>query len=105
VSDTQTPRAPRPPDIGRRTLTPFGYAVCVAVPLLIAALGFHGEILLADHASAKKELEAAPRFSLPSVVRETTGLVQAPASYSGYTRITDNEEKITVQVPVEWGDI
>ena len=40
MSDTQTPRAPRPPDIGRRTLTPFGYAVCVAVPLLIAALGF-----------------------------------------------------------------
>jgi hypothetical protein len=33
-------RTPRPPDIGRRTLTPFGYAVCVAVPILIAALGF-----------------------------------------------------------------
>ena len=31
---------PQPPDITRRTLTPFGYAVCVAVPILIAALGF-----------------------------------------------------------------
>ena len=39
MSDTETPQAP-PPDIGRRTLTPFGYAVCVAVPVLIAALGF-----------------------------------------------------------------
>jgi hypothetical protein len=37
VSDTA--RAPRPPDIHRRTLTPFGYALCVAVPILIAAIG------------------------------------------------------------------
>jgi hypothetical protein len=38
---TETPtHTPRPPDITRRTLTPFGYAVCVAVPLVIAALGF-----------------------------------------------------------------
>ncbi len=36
---TDTERAPRPPDIHRRTLTPFGYAVCVAVPILIAAIG------------------------------------------------------------------
>ncbi len=40
MSETDAPDQPRPPDIGRRTLTPFGYAVCVAVPLLIAALGF-----------------------------------------------------------------
>ena len=40
MSDTQAPATPRPPDIGRRTLTPFGYAVCVVVPILIAALGF-----------------------------------------------------------------
>ena len=39
MSDTQE-RTPRPPDLGRRTLTPFGYAVCIAVPILIAALGF-----------------------------------------------------------------
>jgi hypothetical protein len=39
VSEAPT-RVPQPPDLGRRTLTPFGYAVCVAVPLLIAALGF-----------------------------------------------------------------
>jgi hypothetical protein len=40
VSDTRAPDAPQPPDLRRRTLTPFGYAVCVAVPILIAALGF-----------------------------------------------------------------
>jgi hypothetical protein len=40
VSDTEAPATPRPPDIGRRTLTPFGYAVCFVVPILIAALGF-----------------------------------------------------------------
>ncbi len=40
MSETQAPDTPRPPDIGRRTLTPFGYALCVAVPILIAALGF-----------------------------------------------------------------
>jgi hypothetical protein len=39
VSETPT-RTPQPPDITRRTLTPFGYAICVAVPILIAALGF-----------------------------------------------------------------
>jgi hypothetical protein len=39
VSDTKAPDAPRPPDIGRRTLTPFGYALCVVVPILIAAAG------------------------------------------------------------------
>jgi hypothetical protein len=40
VSDTKVPDASRPPEIGRRTLTPFGYAVCVLVPILIAAAGF-----------------------------------------------------------------
>jgi len=40
VSDTRAPDTPRPPDLGRRTLTPFGYAMCVVVPILIAAIGF-----------------------------------------------------------------
>ena len=40
MSEAQAPDTPRAPDIGRRTLTPFGYAVCFAVPILIAALGF-----------------------------------------------------------------
>ena len=40
MSGTQAPDAPRAPDLGRRTLTPFGYAVCVVLPILIAAIGF-----------------------------------------------------------------
>lgn len=37
MSDTKPDR--RAPDIGRQTLTPLGYAICVAVPVLIAAIG------------------------------------------------------------------
>jgi hypothetical protein len=33
-------RSPQPPDLTRRTLTPFGYAVCAVVPLLLAAAAF-----------------------------------------------------------------
>ena len=40
MSETKAPGAARPPDLTRRTLTPFGYAVCVIVPILIAAIGF-----------------------------------------------------------------
>ena len=40
MSEGPSSRAPQPPDIGRRTLSPFGYAVCVVVPILIAAVGF-----------------------------------------------------------------
>jgi hypothetical protein len=73
--------------------------------ILIAGLGFQGKGISAENASAKKELETNQRFSLPSAIRETAGLAQSAFSYSGYTRITDNEEKISVQVPVEWSDI
>jgi hypothetical protein len=37
--------------------------------------------------------------------QDWSGLIQGPASYSEYTEITDNEEKIKVQVPIEWSDI
>jgi hypothetical protein len=40
VSEAEAPETPRAPDISRRTLSPFGYAVCAVVPILIAALGF-----------------------------------------------------------------
>jgi len=40
MSETMAPDVPRPPDLTRRTLPPFGYAVCVLVPILIAAVGF-----------------------------------------------------------------
>jgi hypothetical protein len=37
---TQAPESPRPPDLTRRTLTPFGYTIVAIVPILIAAVGF-----------------------------------------------------------------
>ena len=79
--------------------------VASLVLLLIVGLGFKDQVLSVEDASAKKELESSQRFSLPSEIRKTTGLAQAPASYSGYTRISDNEEKISLEVPVEWVDI
>jgi hypothetical protein len=74
--------------------------------LLVLGVSFSGKAWLTDRASAQAGLETDQRFSLPSaVIQEQSALAQTPASYSGYTRITDNEEKITVQVPVEWSDI
>lgn len=72
--------------------------------ILVAGLSFQGNVFSAEKVSAQKGLPPSQRFSLSSAIRETSGLAQA-ASYSGYTRITDNEEKISVQVPVEWSDI
>ena len=73
---------------------------------LAVGLGFNGKDSLADRALAQEDLETSTRFSLPSaVIQEQSALAQAPLSYSGYTQITDNEEKIMIQVPVEWSDI
>jgi hypothetical protein len=74
--------------------------------LLVLGTSFGGKTLLTDRASAQAGLEMDQRFSLPSaVIQEQSALAQSPSSYSGYTMITDNEEKIKVQVPLEWGDI
>lgn len=72
---------------------------------LIAGFSFRNQVFSVEDASAKKELEGSQRFSLPSDIRQSAGLMQGLASYTGYTRITDNEEKISVEVPVEWVDI
>lgn len=72
--------------------------------ILIAGLGVQGRVFSAEEVSAQKGPASGQRFSLPSAIRETSALARA-ASYSGYTRITDYEEKISVQVPVEWTDI
>jgi hypothetical protein len=79
--------------------------LAVLALILIAGLSFQGRAFSADKVSAQKDLASTQRFSVPSAIRETSGLAQTSSSYSGYTRITDNEEKITVQVPVEWADI
>lgn len=73
---------------------------------LAFSVSFSNRAALLDRASAQAGLETGEQFSLPSaVIQEQPVLAQAPSSYSGYTLITDNEEKMRVQVPVEWGDI
>ena len=73
---------------------------------LAVGLSFNGKDMLVNRALAQENLEPNSRFSLPSkVIQEQSDLAQSPQSYSGYTQITDNEEKIMVQVPVEWSDI
>jgi hypothetical protein len=80
--------------------------MAVLICFLAVVLGFNGKILPADRALAQKGLATNERFSLPSaVIQEQSELAQTPVSYSGYTLIMDNEEKIRVQVPVEWSDI
>jgi hypothetical protein len=73
---------------------------------LAVGLSFNGRVLPVEQARAQEKLETSQRFSLPSaVIQEQPSLARTPAAYSGYTQITDNEEKILVQVPLEWSDI
>ena len=78
----------------------------VLILCLAIGLSFNGKNALVDRALAQENPELDTRFSLPSsVIQEQPALAQTSVAYSGYTRITDYEEKIMVQVPVEWGDI
>ena len=80
--------------------------IAVLIFSLVLGVSFSSRVALMDRASAQAGLETGQRFSLPSaVIQEQSVLAQTPSSYSGYTLITDNEEKMRVQVPVEWSDI
>jgi hypothetical protein len=48
VTETRPEREPQPPDLERRVLTPLGYAVAVAIPLVIAAVGIFALFLNYD---------------------------------------------------------
>jgi len=45
----------------------------------------------------------SPSFVFPSELKAQVTGRQSP--YSAYTRVTDNEEKISMEIPVEWNDI
>jgi hypothetical protein len=60
-------RTPRPPDLDRRTLTPFGYAVCVVVPVLLAAIGL---VVLHFHYD-KEQLVSGTRLAILTSGQET----------------------------------
>ena len=78
----------------------------VFIFILVLGLSFSSRVSSSDRASAQAGLKTGERFTLPSaVIQEQSALAQTPSSYSAYTLITDNEEKMRVQVPVEWSDI
>lgn len=76
----------------------------IFVFILVMSLSFNSRALSANAGSTQEKVQISQQFSLRSAIEARSVLAQGP-SYSGYTRVTDNEEKITVQVPVEWEDI
>lgn len=89
--------------IGQRL---FMRLTAVLIFCLVLGVGLSSRAALTDRALAQAGLGTNQRFSLPSaVIQEQSALAQAPSSYSAYTLITDNEEKIRAQVPVEWSDV
>ncbi|HEX9333130.1 MAG TPA: hypothetical protein VF896_14655, partial [Anaerolineales bacterium] len=73
--------------------------------MLIAGLSFNAKALSANLSSAQKSLQANQHLLLSQDIQAQSNLAQSPSAYSGYTRVTDNEDKITMQVPIEWNDI
>jgi hypothetical protein len=73
----------------------------ILILLLLIRLSFDSHVLSANSAPA----QVNQHYSLPLARQDWSGLIQGPSSYSEYTEITDNEEKIKVQVPIEWSDI
>jgi hypothetical protein len=72
----------------------------VSALLIVSGLSSKGKALSANINSVEESSQAKRHLSSGQFT-----LAQSPSAYSGYTRITDNEEKITVQVPIEWNDI
>jgi hypothetical protein len=79
------------------------YVVLSLVPvlMLMGGLSFNGKALSANSNSAQESGLADRQLSSSLQLN----LSQNPSTYSGYTRVTDNEDKITMQVPVEWNDV
>jgi hypothetical protein len=69
--------------------------------VFVIGLGFNEKVLSANSAPAQTN----QHYSLPLARQDWSGLIRGAAPYSEYTEITDNEEKIKVQVPTEWSDI
>ncbi len=73
----------------------------VPVLMLMGGVSFNGKALSATSNPAQQGLQANQRVSLSL----QPNVSQSPSTYSGYTRVNDNEDKITLQIPVEWNDI
>lgn len=77
----------------------------VSVLMLISGASFNGKASFAGVASVQESLQASQRMSLSQEIQAQSNLAHSPSVYSGYTRVTDYEDKIMMQVPVEWNDI
>lgn len=79
------------------------YVLLTLVPvlMLIGGLSLNGKALSANNDPAQQGLQANQRLSLSL----QPNVSQSPSAYSGYTRVNDNEDKITMQIPIEWNDI
>ena len=76
------------------------------VLVLIGGVGVRGKALSTEGSAALQNAKPIPNLSLVQNLHAGQAvLAQSPSAYSGYTEITDNEEKIKLQVPVEWSDI
>lgn len=75
--------------------------ISMAALMLLAAFSFNGKALSAKIGS----VQANQLLLLSREIRGQGNLAQSPSAYSSYTRVTDNEDKITMQVPIEWNDI
>ena len=73
------------------------YVLLTLVPvlMLIGGLKLNGKALSANAVQASQRLPLSLRSNVS----------RSPSAYSGFTRVNDNEDKITLQVPVEWNDI
>lgn len=76
------------------------------VLVLIGGIGVRGKALSTNGNAALQNAKPIQNLSLIQNLHAGQSiLAQNPSAYSGYTPITDNEEKIKLQVPVEWNDI
>ena len=76
------------------------------VLVLIGGIGIRGKALSTNGGTALQNAKPSQNLSLiQNLHAQQSVLAQNPSAYSGYTEITDNEEKIKLQVPVEWSDI
>lgn len=76
------------------------------VLMLIGGVRVTGRALSTNDNTALQSAKPIQNLSLLQKLQAGQSvLAQGPSAYSGYTEITDNEEKIKLQVPIEWSDI
>jgi len=85
---------------------PYVLFALTLILVLIGGVGVRGKALSTTGNAAPQNANSIQNLPLlQKLEAQQSVLAQGPSVYSGYTEITDNEEKIRLQVPVEWSDI